>query len=83
LILISLPGHVIFLLAISKIKAGHVPLSLDFVIFYLAAAFLQVNNFRTILLEIKFFYRSCFKDFNFIIHLLLVCAFCLETQYES
>lgn len=43
LILISIPGHVLFMLSISKIKAGHVSLTPDFVIFFLSAAFLQIS----------------------------------------
>ncbi|XP_053150963.1 solute carrier family 41 member 3 isoform X2 [Hemicordylus capensis] len=42
LILLVIPGHLVFLYIISLFKAGHIPLSVTFVMFYLLAALLQV-----------------------------------------
>lgn len=42
LLLIAVPGHLIFALTITLIKAGHTKATLTFYFFYLLAAFLQV-----------------------------------------
>jgi len=39
---IALPGHVLFLFAISHIKAGHFDITTNFFIFYMCAALLQI-----------------------------------------
>ena len=43
LLAILLPGHFLFALAIALMKSGHATVTPLFMIFYLAAAFLQVN----------------------------------------
>jgi len=42
LMTIALPGHVLFLFAISHIKAGHFDITTNFFIFYMCAALLQI-----------------------------------------
>ncbi|KAB7502558.1 Solute carrier family 41 member 1 [Armadillidium nasatum] len=42
LLLLVIPGHLVFVYAISYLKAGHTSLTMVFVIIYLLAAFLQV-----------------------------------------
>lgn len=43
LFLLVIPGHLVFLYTIHLLQGGHTSLSFTFVMFYLAAALLQVN----------------------------------------
>ncbi|XP_072136329.1 solute carrier family 41 member 1 isoform X3 [Mobula birostris] len=42
LLLLVVPGHLLFILVIRFLRAGHISVSLSFTVFYLAAALLQV-----------------------------------------
>ena len=46
LVLLVIPGHLIFMYTISYLKAGHTSITLMFALVYLAAALLQVGAYR-------------------------------------
>ena len=60
MILLVIPGQLIFLGAIALLEAGHVQITTTFTILYLISSILQVRHFLFLLKFLDFFSKKVF-----------------------